>query len=96
MAREYGIDLRQVKGTGAGGRITKQDLEAYMSAQGARTMAQVARCSRRDHGSAAPRVAAVTPIYSSSRLRRRAAAASAARAIEPMSTMRTKIAEHMS
>src|SRR5580698_7334664 len=40
MAREYGIDLRQVKGTGGGGRITKQDLEAYMSAQGARTMAQ--------------------------------------------------------
>src|SRR5579862_2603749 len=41
MAREYGIDLRQVRGSGAGGRITKQDLEAYMSAQGARTMAQV-------------------------------------------------------
>jgi pyruvate dehydrogenase E2 component (dihydrolipoamide acetyltransferase) len=40
MAREYGIDLRQVKGTGGGGRITKQDLDAYMSAQGARTMAQ--------------------------------------------------------
>src|SRR5579864_4199649 len=38
MAREYNIDLRQVKGTGAGGRITKQDVEAYMSAQGARTM----------------------------------------------------------
>src|SRR5690242_19617794 len=43
MAREYNIDLRQVKGTGAGGRITKQDLEAYMSAQGARTMAQAAQ-----------------------------------------------------
>src|SRR5229473_326237 len=41
MAREYGIDLRQVRGTGAGGRISKQDLEAYMSAQGARTMEQV-------------------------------------------------------
>src|SRR5579863_9090275 len=40
MAREYGIDLKQVHGSGAGGRITKQDLEAYMSAQGARTMAQ--------------------------------------------------------
>src|ERR1700677_3754681 len=40
MAREYGIDLKQVRGSGAGGRITKQDLEAYMSAQGARTMAQ--------------------------------------------------------
>src|SRR5271154_6453359 len=40
MAREYNIDLKQVKGTGAGGRITKQDLDSYMSAQGARTMAQ--------------------------------------------------------
>src|SRR5579863_5825382 len=40
MAREYNIDLRQVKGTGAGGRISKQDLETYMSAQGAKTMAQ--------------------------------------------------------
>lgn len=40
MAREYNIDLGQVKGTGAGGRIQKQDVEAYMSAQGAKTMAQ--------------------------------------------------------
>ena len=39
MAREYNIDLKQVKGTGAGGRITKQDLENYMAQQGARTMA---------------------------------------------------------
>ncbi len=74
MAREYGIDLRQVKGTGAGGRITKQDLEAYMSAQGARTMAQVRRPlrSRPSHqrASATP-VAAVTPISPRSSLRRR-------------------------
>jgi pyruvate dehydrogenase E2 component (dihydrolipoamide acetyltransferase) len=32
MARENNIDLSKVKGTGAGGRITKQDLEAYLSA----------------------------------------------------------------
>jgi 2-oxoglutarate dehydrogenase E2 component (dihydrolipoamide succinyltransferase) len=31
MAREHSIDLRLVKGTGAGGRITKQDLEAYLA-----------------------------------------------------------------
>src|SRR5689334_10066658 len=31
MAREYNIDLARVKGTGEGGRITKQDVEAYMS-----------------------------------------------------------------
>ena len=33
MAREYNIDLSQVKGTGAGGRITKQDVEAYLAVQ---------------------------------------------------------------
>ncbi len=37
MAREYNIDLLKVKGTGAGGRITKQDVEAYMAAQAAQT-----------------------------------------------------------
>ncbi len=39
MARDYNIDLSQVKGTGAGGRITKQNVEAYMSSQAARTYA---------------------------------------------------------
>lgn len=29
LARDYGIDLKKVKGTGIGGRITKQDLSAY-------------------------------------------------------------------
>jgi 2-oxoglutarate dehydrogenase E2 component (dihydrolipoamide succinyltransferase) len=33
MARELNLDLTQVKGTGAGGRITKQDVEAYTAAQ---------------------------------------------------------------
>src|SRR5579871_406930 len=33
MAREYNIDLRQVKGTGAGGRVTKQDVESYLAQQ---------------------------------------------------------------
>jgi pyruvate dehydrogenase E2 component (dihydrolipoamide acetyltransferase) len=31
MARESNIDLSRVKGTGAGGRITKQDVEAYQA-----------------------------------------------------------------
>ena len=34
MARENNIDLNQVRGTGAGGRITKQDLEAYLASRG--------------------------------------------------------------
>ena len=31
MAREHNIDVTQVSGTGAGGRITKQDVEAYLA-----------------------------------------------------------------
>ncbi len=33
MASELGIDLRQVIGTGPGGRIIKRDIEAYLAAQ---------------------------------------------------------------
>jgi 2-oxoglutarate dehydrogenase E2 component (dihydrolipoamide succinyltransferase) len=67
MAREHNIDLRQVKGTGAGGRISKQDVEAYL----------------------AQRQAAPAPPPPSHR-----AEAGKVR-IEPMSVMRSKIAEHM-
>jgi pyruvate dehydrogenase E2 component (dihydrolipoamide acetyltransferase) len=101
MAREYGIDLKQVRGSGAGGRITKQDLEAYMSAQGARTMAQanVAQSSAPPTALAttasstptvyAPQVPAVPPPAPMPR-------AEAPRArVEPMSVMRQRIAEHM-
>jgi pyruvate dehydrogenase E2 component (dihydrolipoamide acetyltransferase) len=31
MAKEHGIDLASVPGTGAGGRISKQDIEAYLA-----------------------------------------------------------------
>ena len=98
MAREYGIDLRQVRGSGAGGRITKQDLEAYMSAQGARTMAQ----------SSAPPAAVATTTHSAPTVYTPAVPtapppapppmprAEAPRArVEPMSVMRQRIAEHM-
>ncbi len=86
MAREYGIDLRQVKGTGAGGRISKQDLEAYMSAQGARTMAQAATPAP-----AAPQPAVQQPAPAAPMPRAQAPQSR----VEPMSIMRVKIAEHM-
>ncbi len=41
MAREHNIDLTQVKATGAGGRITKQDLEAYLAQRAAPAAAAV-------------------------------------------------------
>jgi pyruvate dehydrogenase E2 component (dihydrolipoamide acetyltransferase) len=34
MAKEHGVDLAAVPGTGAGGRISKQDIEAYLAASG--------------------------------------------------------------
>jgi pyruvate dehydrogenase E2 component (dihydrolipoamide acetyltransferase) len=92
MAREYGIDLRQVKGTGGGGRITKQDLEAYMSAQGARTMAQAIAPAATS--STTPTV--YTPAVPTAPAPAIMPRAEAPRArVEPMSVMRQRIAEHM-
>ncbi len=42
MAREHGIDLARVKGTGAGGRITKQDVEGYIAQPAATSAARPA------------------------------------------------------
>lgn len=86
MAREYNIDLSQVRGTGAGGRITKQDVEAYMSSQAARTYAAPAGAPPPQ--APAPRAAQAPPAPMP-------LAESAKVHTEPMSTMRQKIAEHM-
>jgi 2-oxoglutarate dehydrogenase E2 component (dihydrolipoamide succinyltransferase) len=100
MAREYGIDLKQVRGSGAGGRITKQDLEAYMSAQGARTMAQssapptaVATTGPSTPTVYTPPVPTAPPPATSPSIMPRAEAPRAR--VEPMSVMRQRIAEHM-
>jgi len=83
MAREYNIDLANVKGTGAGGRITKQDVEAFITSQAARTYS-AATATPPAAPAAAPASAAPLPLAESAKTR-----------IEPMSTMRQKIAEHM-
>ena len=64
MARENNIDLSQVKGTGAGGRITKQDLESYLASRPA--VSRSSRLRRRLHRrqprpQPAPPPAAVAP-----------------------------------
>ena len=70
MARENNVDLHQVKGTGAGGRITKQDMEAHIGPK----------------AEPAPAPEPVPPPPPAVALRAR---------VEPMSVMRSKIAEHM-
>lgn len=99
MARENNIDLTQVRGTGAGNRITKEDVEAYLAAKSAPA------------APAAPAVPVVAPVATPIPAAAPVAPAPAAAApaiitpparaeaakmrIEPMTNMRSKIAEHM-
>jgi pyruvate dehydrogenase E2 component (dihydrolipoyllysine-residue acetyltransferase) len=82
IAREKGIDLAKVTGTGAGGRITKEDLEAF-AAQPAAPVQQ-----------APPVQPPVAPAATPPALTGQAQPTAKTR-IEPMSNMRIKIAEHM-
>jgi 2-oxoglutarate dehydrogenase E2 component (dihydrolipoamide succinyltransferase) len=84
MARENNIDLSKVRGTGAGGRISKQDLEGYIAQSAAPVAAQPAAPAPVQ---APPPTAPAVPYQ--------APAGQAKTRIEPMSTMRIKIAEHM-
>jgi pyruvate dehydrogenase E2 component (dihydrolipoamide acetyltransferase) len=99
MAREYNIDLSQVKGTGSGGRITKQDVEGYMASQAARTYATppvpapqpasagpypIEPAPQGAPAQQPPPPPAPMPLAETAKTR-----------TEPMSTMRQKIAEHM-
>jgi 2-oxoglutarate dehydrogenase E2 component (dihydrolipoamide succinyltransferase) len=90
LATEHNVDLRQVTGSGAGGRVTKDDILAF-----------VERAKSAPAAAAAP-VASVTPVPA--KTEKVAATAPAAApskfagtpgAVEPMSVMRKKIAEHM-
>ena len=88
MAREHNLDLSRITGTGAGGRITKQDVEAYLAQPaGPPTAPPVpAPPAPRAVPAAPPRAPAVSPVPPAGQPKIR---------VEPMSTMRLKIAEHM-
>ncbi len=93
LARENNIDLSRVRGTGAGGRITKQDIEAYLAEQSARPAAPPARPVQPPPPPAAQ--ATARPVQAPPPLAPIPPAVQARARIEPMSTMRAKIAEHM-
>ncbi len=79
MARENNVDLAQVKGTGIGGRITRQDIEAHLAARAASPAPPAPAPSTAMVPAEAP-LARVAPPRTR---------------VEPMSTMRQRIAEHM-
>src|SRR5580698_7110445 len=77
MARENNVDLSRVRGTGAGGRISKQDLEAYIAQSAAAPPPAVEKSPA---PAQAPAAAPAAPYQ--------APAGQAKTRIEPMSTMR--------
>jgi 2-oxoglutarate dehydrogenase E2 component (dihydrolipoamide succinyltransferase) len=88
MAREHNLDLSRIAGTGAGGRITKQDVEAYLArTQPAAPPAEAPPPPGPEREATPPQPAvspAPPPLAGAPRVR-----------IEPLSLMRSKIAEHM-
>jgi 2-oxoglutarate dehydrogenase E2 component (dihydrolipoamide succinyltransferase) len=88
MARENNIDLSQVKGTGAGGRITKADVEGFLAQrQPAAPQPRAAAPPPQPQAQGAPpppQEMPPLPRPEGARIR-----------VEPMSNMRQKIAEHM-
>ncbi len=89
LARENNIDLSRVKGTGAGGRITKQDVEGYLAQRPAAAAEPV-----RPQMPPAPAPAAAATVAPKPPAPL-APAGPAKTRVEPLSTMRIKIAEHM-
>jgi 2-oxoglutarate dehydrogenase E2 component (dihydrolipoamide succinyltransferase) len=99
MARENNIDLAKVKGTGAGGRITKQDLENYLASasQPKPQPAAPPPPPQPTQVATVPQPVQVPPPTPppQQQIAYAPISYSAATKVEPMSTMRQKIAEHM-
>jgi pyruvate dehydrogenase E2 component (dihydrolipoamide acetyltransferase) len=81
IAREHGVSLSQVSGTGLGGRITKQDIMQFIEGQGSSQPAPATPSPAQPAAAApAPRPAAPAPYPGD---------------LVPMSNMRKLIAKHM-
>ena len=89
IAKENNVNLAQVAGTGLGGRITKEDIEAFISKHGAEAQPKSARGAQAAPAAPSePASAAVTtPLQPVGNI--------TPGEIVPMSVMRKKIAEHM-
>ena len=109
MAKEHNLDLGEIEGSGAGGRVSKRDVMAAVETGGAKPQAAPAMSSPSTSGSAEP------PAVSTPPATRQAPPAAAGTVFhpvlenavarermyfgnyeaQPMSTMRQRIAEHM-
>jgi pyruvate/2-oxoglutarate dehydrogenase complex dihydrolipoamide acyltransferase (E2) component len=85
LAAEHGIDLSQVRGTGTGGRITKNDVLSFVSSGGAGAPAPAAASAQ----------AAPAPATAPARAAAPAPTAGQGEEVVPMSHIRKAIAQHM-
>ena len=97
MAVEHGIDLSNVTGTGAGGRISKQDIEAVIAAGGAPAAAPAAssRPAPPSPTASAPGVSGGQAHVALETAVPREKMYFGNYEVQAMSTMRQRIAEHM-
>jgi 2-oxoglutarate dehydrogenase E2 component (dihydrolipoamide succinyltransferase) len=103
MAKEHGIDLSTVEGTGAGGRISKQDIEAAIAGASAPAAAVAAYSAPAPAASsrpapppsAAPGVSGGQAHVALETAVPREKMYFGNYEVQPMSTMRQRIAEHM-
>src|SRR3954464_11304163 len=82
IAREHGVSLSQITGTGLGGRITKQDIMQFIESQGSTQPASTPAPAPAQPAAAAPAPRPATPAPYPGDL-------------VPMSNMRKLIAKHM-
>ena len=89
IAKEANVDLTKVRGTGMGGRITKEDIQAFVEKQ--KTAPSQPAPQAPATAVAPPAPAATAPVAATAANK----FAGTPGVIEPMSVMRKKIAEHM-
>ena len=91
IAKENNLDLAKVPGTGLGGRITKEDIEAFIAKHAGGAPAPAAASTP---APAAPAEAAAAPVPAVTTPLQPVAGVTPGELV-PMTTMRKKIAEHM-
>lgn len=93
MARENNLDLRRIRGTGTNGRITKEDVLAFMNSGGASAATAETPPSRA--GTETPAVAVAPGTSAAKSAAPQVPQAPLVGKLEPMSRMRSIIAQRM-
>ncbi|HYF10971.1 MAG TPA: dihydrolipoamide acetyltransferase family protein [Actinomycetota bacterium] len=95
LAEEHGIDLGKVQGSGTGGRITKKDVLAFVSAGGASRQGAQQQTPQQGAPSPAPAAATPTPSAMPAPAVAQTTPAGEGTEVVPMTHIRRAIANHM-